>query len=212
MVLVFLLDNSNVTFADLFLYLVSILLSYSSYFSSIHLTIANHSYISQPVDVIRIQDRNAENPTRRRNQGGKRMNGYHHLNGHPPGAGQPSTSTGNDVVIPAGPTNQPRVLLRKLDNTDAVFQLSGVETGYANSLRRVMMADVPTIGESLASVHALACARAPPFPLCAIAHSSSPCAIACSTACRVRDSVPASSQAIACSYPPTLSFPSHAPQ
>jgi DNA-directed RNA polymerase II subunit RPB3 len=29
---------------------------------------------------------------------------------------------------------------------DAVFNLSGVETGYANSLRRVMMADVPTIG------------------------------------------------------------------
>ena len=78
------------------------------------------------------------------------MNGYHHLNGNGNGsgnAGQPSTS-GADIVIPQGPTNQPRVLLRKLDNTDAVFQLSGVETGYANSLRRVMMADVPTIGES----------------------------------------------------------------
>lgn len=73
------------------------------------------------------------------------MNGYHHLNGDHPG--QPSTSTGNEIIIPQGPTNQPRVLLRKLNETDAVFQLSGVETGYANSLRRVMMADVPTICE-----------------------------------------------------------------
>lgn len=75
------------------------------------------------------------------------MNGYHHLNGNKPstGAGQPSTSTG-DVTVPLGPTNQPRVHLRALNNTDAVFQLSGVETGYANSLRRVMMADVPTVG------------------------------------------------------------------
>lgn len=77
------------------------------------------------------------------------MNGYHHLNGaHPStGAGQASTSTG-DVIVPLGPTNQPRVHLRALNNTDAVFQLSGVETGYANSLRRVMMADVPTVGMS----------------------------------------------------------------
>ena len=75
-------------------------------------------------------------------------NSYQHLNGHVGGGGQPSNSTGNDIVIPQGATNQPRVLLRKLDENDAVFQLSGVETGYANSLRRVMMADVPTIGES----------------------------------------------------------------
>jgi len=32
---------------------------------------------------------------------------------------------------------------------EAVFNLSGVETGYANSLRRVIMADVPTICMSL---------------------------------------------------------------
>lgn len=74
------------------------------------------------------------------------MNGYNHLNGDHPSQGQPSTSS-NEIIIPPGPTNQPRVLLRSLNGTDAVFQLSGVETAYANSLRRVMMADVPTIGE-----------------------------------------------------------------
>jgi hypothetical protein len=69
------------------------------------------------------------------------MNGYHQN-----GSG-PSTTT-DQVQIPIGPTNQPRVLIRQLDNINAVFNLSGVETGFANSLRRVIMADVPTICES----------------------------------------------------------------
>jgi DNA-directed RNA polymerase II subunit RPB3 len=80
------------------------------------------------------------------------MNGYHHTNGAP-GPSHPNgnmngnmNGIGGDVQIPAGPTNQPRVLVRSMKGKDAVFNLSGVETGYANSLRRVMMADVPTIG------------------------------------------------------------------
>jgi DNA-directed RNA polymerase II subunit RPB3 len=69
------------------------------------------------------------------------MNGYH-PNGSGPSHNGPST---DQVQIPIGPTNQPRVLIRQLDNMNAVFNLSGVETGFANSLRRVIMADVPTI-------------------------------------------------------------------
>jgi len=72
------------------------------------------------------------------------MNGYH-PNGSGPSTNGPST---DQVQIPIGPTNQPRVLIRQLDNMNAVFNLSGVETGLANSLRRVIMADVPTICES----------------------------------------------------------------
>ena len=78
------------------------------------------------------------------------MNGYNHLNGNGNGSG-PSHNTTENVQIPVGPTNQPRVLIRQLDDTEAVFNLSGVETGYANSLRRVIMADVPTICMSLSS-------------------------------------------------------------
>jgi DNA-directed RNA polymerase II subunit RPB3 len=69
------------------------------------------------------------------------MNGYH-PNGSGPSHNGPSA---DQVQIPMGPTNQPRVLIRQLDNMNAVFNLSGVETGFANSLRRVIMADVPTI-------------------------------------------------------------------
>jgi hypothetical protein len=69
------------------------------------------------------------------------MNGYH-PNGSGPSTNGPSA---DQVQIPIGPTNQPRVLIRQLDNMNAVFNLSGVETGFANSLRRVIMADVPTI-------------------------------------------------------------------
>jgi hypothetical protein len=74
-------------------------------------------------------------------EGAKKMNGYH-PNGSGPSTNGPSA---DQVQIPIGPTNQPRVLIRQLDNMNAVFNLSGVETGFANSLRRVIMADVPTI-------------------------------------------------------------------
>jgi len=78
------------------------------------------------------------------------MNGYSHLNGNGNThgtSGQPSSS--NDIQVPLGPTNQPRVHVRSIQGLQAVFQLNGVETGYANSLRRVMMADVPTICRSM---------------------------------------------------------------
>lgn len=71
------------------------------------------------------------------------MNGY-----HPNGSGSGPSNPTDQVQIPIGPTNQPRVLIRQLDDINAVFHLSGVETGFANSLRRVIMADVPTICES----------------------------------------------------------------
>jgi hypothetical protein len=78
------------------------------------------------------------------------MNGYNHQNGNGSGPSHAQvngniTSSADQVQIPIGPTNQPRVLIRQLDDMQAVFNLSGVETGYANSLRRVIMADVPTI-------------------------------------------------------------------
>lgn len=87
------------------------------------------------------------------------MNGYNHLNGHSNGAGAGQPSTSAEIQIPAGPTNQPRVHVRTLVGQQAVFQLSGVETGYANSLRRVMMADVPTIGESTSAGGSGSCCR-----------------------------------------------------
>ncbi|KAK4683563.1 DNA-directed RNA polymerase II subunit RPB3, partial [Tremellales sp. Uapishka_1] len=70
------------------------------------------------------------------------MDGYSHLNGQ---NGQASTSAAPQIVVPSGPTNQPNVLVRSLTKEEAVFHLSGVELAYANSMRRVMMADVPTI-------------------------------------------------------------------
>ncbi|UOH82715.1 hypothetical protein LQV05_005424 [Cryptococcus neoformans] len=63
------------------------------------------------------------------------MNGYY----------DPQQHQSTNIEIPQGPTNQPRLLLRNLNESDATFHLSGVELAYANSLRRVMMADVPTI-------------------------------------------------------------------
>jgi hypothetical protein len=79
------------------------------------------------------------------------MNGY--SNG--PSSAGPSAAAGAadgdpnappTVEIPLGPTNQPRLFVRNLTDKEATFHLSGVETAYANSLRRTMMADVPTIG------------------------------------------------------------------
>ena len=69
------------------------------------------------------------------------MNGYQHINGE----AQQNGEAGPSVTVPLGPTNQPRVLLRSLTRDEAVFNLSGVELGLANSVRRVMMADVPTV-------------------------------------------------------------------
>jgi DNA-directed RNA polymerase II subunit RPB3 len=70
------------------------------------------------------------------------MNGYHAAANGPSGS-----SLLPSVEVPLGPTNQPRVLVRSLTNQEAVFHLSGVETAYANSLRRVMMAEVPTVSK-----------------------------------------------------------------
>jgi len=64
------------------------------------------------------------------------MNGYN----------DPSAPQQSVVTIPAGPTNQPHILVRNLNRDEVTFHLSGVEMSYANSLRRTMMADVPTIG------------------------------------------------------------------
>lgn len=72
------------------------------------------------------------------------MNGYGGNAAAPPNGGEAS-----GIVIPAGPTNQPRVLVRSLQRDEVVFHLSGVDMAYANSLRRTMMADVPTICEWL---------------------------------------------------------------
>lgn len=85
-----------------------------------------------------------------------RMNGYGHVNGAGPSA-QPDTSS--NILVPVGPTNQPKVLVRSLTDNEAVFHLSGVELGYANSVRRVIMADVPTVSEFTF------CIAPSPFPL-----------------------------------------------
>ncbi|BEI95480.1 hypothetical protein CcaverHIS631_0104290 [Cutaneotrichosporon cavernicola] len=65
------------------------------------------------------------------------MNGY--------GSAAPNGNGDAGITIPAGVTNQPRVLVRSLNRDEVVFHLSGVDMAYANSLRRTMMADVPTI-------------------------------------------------------------------
>ncbi|EIW67427.1 hypothetical protein TREMEDRAFT_45370 [Tremella mesenterica DSM 1558] len=52
---------------------------------------------------------------------------------------------GPSVIVPLGPTNQPRVLVRSLTKDEVNFNLSGMELALANSIRRVMMADVPTV-------------------------------------------------------------------
>ena len=57
-----------------------------------------------------------------------------------------STAAPGEVDVPLGSTNQPRVLVRSLTRDEVTFHLGGVELAYANSLRRVMMADVPTVG------------------------------------------------------------------
>lgn len=75
------------------------------------------------------------------------LNGNSHLNGNGNGNTNGDGSLLPEIPIPVGPTNQPRILVRSLDERETVFQLSGVEMGFANSLRRVMMADVPTVGE-----------------------------------------------------------------
>jgi DNA-directed RNA polymerase II subunit RPB3 len=68
------------------------------------------------------------------------MNGYHNSALDGPSGSQPAP-----VEVPLGPTNQPRILVRSLTSQEAVFHLSGVEMAYANSLRRVMLAEVPTV-------------------------------------------------------------------
>lgn len=68
------------------------------------------------------------------------MNGY--SSAAPANGGEAS-----GVTIPVGVTNQPRVLVRSLNRDEVVFHLSGVDMAYANSFRRTMMADVPTICE-----------------------------------------------------------------
>jgi len=72
------------------------------------------------------------------------MDGYAHMNGSGPSA-LPDIST--EVTVPLGITNQPRVLVRSINENEAVFHLSGVEMALANSVRRVIMADVPTVSE-----------------------------------------------------------------
>lgn len=73
------------------------------------------------------------------------MNGYGAANGANGPSGPVDTSV-TAVPIPAGPTNQPKVLVRALQKDETTFHLSGVDLAFANSLRRTMMADVPTIG------------------------------------------------------------------
>ena len=74
------------------------------------------------------------------------MNGYSHLNGN--AAGSSSRHPPTTLVQ----QENPALHLRSLSNTEAVFNLSKVQMGLANSLRRVMMAEVPTIGESSSTI------------------------------------------------------------
>ena len=69
------------------------------------------------------------------------MDGY----AQPDGAGPSGQNELEEIIVPPGPTNQPRVFVRSIRDDQAVFNLSGVELAYANSIRRVIMADVPTI-------------------------------------------------------------------
>jgi DNA-directed RNA polymerase II subunit RPB3 len=74
------------------------------------------------------------------------MNGYTDGGATGPSGAAAGAGAGT-VVVPAGPTMQPQLLVRKLDRDEVTFHLSGVEMAFANGLRRTMIADVPTIGE-----------------------------------------------------------------
>lgn len=76
------------------------------------------------------------------------MNGYSLPTDQPLDGGfGAGVGAGPGVQVPLGPTNQPQLNVRSLSKDEAVMQLSGVETAFANSFRRICMADVPTIGE-----------------------------------------------------------------
>lgn len=49
-----------------------------------------------------------------------------------------------------GLSGGPKVILRHIDTERAEFILQGVDLSFANSLRRIMIADIPTVGESIA--------------------------------------------------------------
>lgn len=57
------------------------------------------------------------------------------------------TDTNGAITVPLGSTNQPTVLVRSLTESETTFHLSGAELSLANSLRRVMQAEVPTVGK-----------------------------------------------------------------
>ncbi|KAI9637229.1 DNA-directed RNA polymerase [Dioszegia hungarica] len=72
-------------------------------------------------------------------------NGNGHANGYNGDGDMDGPAGPGAIEVPLGPTNQPRMLVRSLNQQEAVFHLSGVEGGLANALRRVVIADVPTI-------------------------------------------------------------------
>lgn len=85
------------------------------------------------------------------------MNGYSAGASSSAANGNGAGASGSETItIPPGPTNQPRMFVRGLTKDEAVFHLSGVEMAYANSLRRVIMADVPTVCASGLSPRLLA--------------------------------------------------------
>nr|XP_018261253.1 DNA-directed RNA polymerase II subunit RPB3 [Kwoniella dejecticola CBS 10117]OBR83411.1 DNA-directed RNA polymerase II subunit RPB3 [Kwoniella dejecticola CBS 10117] len=76
------------------------------------------------------------------------MNGYYNgpsTSSAPAAGAAQAGGVPGGIDVPLGQTNQPRLLVRNLNNQETNFHLSGVELAYANSLRRVMLADVPTI-------------------------------------------------------------------
>jgi DNA-directed RNA polymerase II subunit RPB3 len=81
------------------------------------------------------------------------MNGYGTDGAGPSGfGGGGGAATGadafTDITVPLGPTNQPKVSVSRSTPGQVDFELAGVELAFANSVRRVIMADVPTVSES----------------------------------------------------------------
>lgn len=87
------------------------------------------------------------------------MNGYGTDGAGPSGFGNGNGGAGagaggatgadafTNITVPLGPTNQPKVSVSRSTAGQVDFELAGVELAFANSVRRVIMADVPTVSE-----------------------------------------------------------------
>lgn len=74
------------------------------------------------------------------------MNHYASSSSQPYGAGAGGMN-GINGGGGSGGAQRPRVTLRSINHEEADVVLEGVDLSFANALRRVIIADIPTLGE-----------------------------------------------------------------